>query len=154
MPLLELAERALLNNTFFPLVPSAISDTSNSATQALPSTAVTADFIREILQLTSVKINSDVKADREKLSRLLELEIDYEGGFQSHKFTNTTSLPVYVEVREFMPKVKLGDTMITDIFGTNGIVGGGVGVAYSPPGWYRDWETDRKSTRLNSSHRL
>ena len=21
-------------------------------------------------------------------------------------------------------------------------------------GWYRDWETDRKSTRLNSSHRL
>ena len=20
--------------------------------------------------------------------------------------------------------------------------------------WYRDWETDRKSTRLNSSHRL
>lgn len=150
MPLLELAERALLNNTFFPLVPSAISDTSNSATQALPSTAVTADFIREILQLTSVKINSDVKADREKLSRLLELEIDYEGGFQSHKFTNTTSLPVYVEVREFMPKVKLGDTMITDIFGTNGIVGGGVGVAYSPPG-IRDTLTADLARQKNKS---
>ena len=25
---------------------------------------------------------------------------------------------------------------------------------YLPPGTYRDWETDRKSTRLNSSHRL
>ena len=23
-----------------------------------------------------------------------------------------------------------------------------------PESWYRDWETDRKSTRLNSSHRL
>ena len=148
MPLLELAERALLNNTFFPLVPSAISDTSNSATQALPSTAVTADFIREILQLTSVKINSDVKADREKLSRLLELEIDYEGGFQSHKFTNTTSLPVYVEVREFMPKVKLGDTMITDIFGTNGIVGGGVDVAYEIAGARNTIEAGMKLAEL------
>ena len=27
----------------------------------------------------------------------------------------------------------------------------GVGVDFK---WYRDWETDRKSTRLNSSHRL
>ena len=28
---------------------------------------------------------------------------------------------------------------------------------FEPPSeskWYRDWETDRKSTRLNSSHRL
>ena len=25
---------------------------------------------------------------------------------------------------------------------------------YPKKNWYRDWETDRKSTRLNSSHRL
>ena len=29
-----------------------------------------------------------------------------------------------------------------------------VDVVYKSDGAYRDWETDRKSTRLNSSHRL
>ena len=28
----------------------------------------------------------------------------------------------------------------------------GAGESVTIPTWYRDWETDRKSTRLNSSH--
>ena len=38
------------------------------------------------------------------------------------------------------------------------LVGGTIlqhlGLLFIPPSAYRDWETDRKSTRLNSSHRL
>ena len=32
--------------------------------------------------------------------------------------------------------------------------GGLLHFRWASPGFYRDWETDRKSTRLNSSHRL
>ena len=34
------------------------------------------------------------------------------------------------------------------------IDGNNVRFRYGSPDCYRDWETDRKSTRLNSSHRL
>ena len=44
-----------------------------------------------------------------------------------------------------MIKVELVDHMGTDLSVSNS-----ARVSFSK--WYRDWETDRKSTRLNSSH--
>ena len=46
--------------------------------------------------------------------------------------------------------------VLDDLMGYSGV--GTDGNPYDTPSWnaalYRDWETDRKSTRLNSSHRL
>ena len=49
-----------------------------------------------------------------------------------------------------------GSWVVLGGFGWSWVASGGLGsvrVVLGRFGWYRDWETDRKSTRLNSSHR-
>lgn len=80
-----------------------------------------------------------------KLTKLIDTEIVYEGGAQIHKFTNTTSLPIYIEFREFMPKDPLAPELIYGDF--SALDGTGVpqfGNAYRTAGLFHTIALDKQ----------
>lgn len=79
--------------------------------------------------------------------RRLNTTFYYEGGYQVHKFYNTTSMPVYVEVREFRPKNPLSYTLHRGDFET----GGSPVNTASFPGMFETMSNDLTALRADTS---
>lgn len=88
----------------------------------------------------------EVEANDASFQRLINSTFMYEGGKQTHKFTNTTTLPVYIEIREFKPKTLMAYSMSRGDFNDyqTGITPGNIWVGRYP-GMYESIYLDRKS---------
>lgn len=90
--------------------------------------------------------NTETSNDRDA-HRIIHSTFLYEGGQQSHKFTNETTLPIYIEIREFTPKNMMHYSgMRTDDNGRGGdMQTDGSNYSYGRyPGMYESIYEDRK----------
>ena len=82
--------------------------------------------------------NAFMASQPKEVRDYLNAEFVYEGGYQEHCFTNMTTEPIYVFVREFMPKKPLNHRAE---WGNFGVTGGSPvadinGWAFGAPGLY------------------
>ena len=87
-------------------------------------------------------INQDRQAKINKEQAKYQQGLDKEMAKYTYDLTNTSALMKQLKANDLNPTLALG-----------GGATGGQTVSTGNSVSYRDWETDRKSTRLNSSHR-
>jgi len=129
----ELAERTLMHNNFFPLNAN-----TNDLAGQIKSSDIQNDLLKTLWKASSYDAFTSSNSAYLTNTKMLDVEFIYEGGFQSHKFTNTTSLPIYMEFEEFMPKTVLTPHVINADFGTST-----TGVAARAPGLYETIYLDK-----------
>lgn len=114
----------------------------------IPSTSATTPFtaVYSLIKDNFMTVSGNLNQNDAYLQRLINSTFMYEGGNQVHKFTNTTTLPVYIEIREFTPKTLMSYSISRGDF-PDYLTGTAITTNYVNryPGLYETIYLDRKS---------